>query len=212
LARAIATLADTGGASADLLSLFAALEECGQARATDLFRAAEIRVALGKHQEAARSLEAPDIRDAINRENLLGSVFYGRYLKLRAAVLKDTRQHGAVAEIRQIYDEAIPLAKKHAAEVDAKEWKGLLSGLLQDDLAFRLFLTPAESKVDERLQEIRNVEGEGDGYANALGACAEYEMKLPEATIDWNRALERAKRWLVKREKRGGWEWRCSAA
>ena len=194
LAKAIVLSANTGAASTDLLDLFDALDQRDPAllNITERLQVVQISVNLGlKRAKADLAKIKPD--------QIASDFLRARYLKLKAEILKDEEQARAVDEITQIYDEAIQLAQSHvAASADAKavpadeNWAELLSGLLQDYLSFHLFLIHrALKEVDAVVEQIRTLEGESGGYANALGACAEFEMKLPPDQIDWNRVARR---------------------
>lgn len=154
-------------------------------------------------------LSAAEAAHAIGKQNealeILGSIPAGRltpyyrvqFLKLKATILKDVEQHAAIEKLRAIYSEAIPLCEKGLAgeitDKDASEetWKNLLVDLLQNRLNALAFLEgqASESFLGD-LERLKSIEGDSPSFAYALCLVAERELKLNEATVNWNRVAE----------------------
>jgi hypothetical protein len=155
-----------------------------------LLSAGEVAQAIGKQKETK------EILDSIAVEKL--TPYYRiQYLKLRAAMLKDTKQHEGLGEILALYAEAIALCEQaRSGEVrdgDASEadWTGLLCDLLQGRLNALSFLQGQTSEaLHNEIEKLRFLEGRSPAFAYSLCLVVECELNLDERAINWNRVAE----------------------
>jgi hypothetical protein len=149
-------------------------------------RAAELAQGLG------RAKECEQILGAIPKERL--TPYYGvKFLKVLAALWKDTKQHAGISEILGLYENSVPMARMGLAgrlrDRDAKprDWKKMLAELLHDRLMVRAFLehAPREAIMAD-LEELKGLLDDSPEFGNELCLVAEYELKAPKQEIEWN--------------------------
>ena len=157
-------------------------------------------------QELGRAKECCDVLTKIPKGQLT-PFYHVKFLKVLAALWKDTKQHAGVPETLKLYEESVPMAKDGLAgrlsDADAgpEDWKKMLAALLHNRLTVRAFLERAPAgAIMADLAELKELLGDSPEFANELCLVAEYELKAPPELTDWDgvagRLLE-AKRLLL---------------
>jgi hypothetical protein len=199
-AAAIATLADSS--RLDNRAIYAlyhsVLENARPKDPTFYLRAAELAQLVGHQSETLSILKrivnraGPSVHNK-NSGAALTPYYRVQYLKILATIMKDTKQHAAIPQLRRIYEKAIPLAKKGVAgklvdkEASEENWKSLLSDLLHGRLTVRAFLDHSPMKmIMADLEELKQLMGHRPEFADELCLVAEYELKAPDKQIDWS--------------------------
>jgi hypothetical protein len=156
-----------------------------------LLSAAELAHAIGKQNEAEQVLDWIPART-------LTPYYRAKHIKLRAAMLKDTKQHAALPEIRALYEEGIPLCEQGLsgaiADRDASksDWKNLLCDLLQNRLNALAFLEGRSlGTLGADLKRLKALEGDSPAFAYSLCLVAECELKADEQSINWSDVAEK---------------------
>lgn len=193
-ATSIPMLAAQGGlASEARWNLFEpVLEEASKAGDSPfLLAAVDLAQSIGKQHEVERIL------GEIAGEKL--TPFYrAKFLKIRAALLKDVGQHEAVPEIKRLYDEAIPLCERGLSgaisdpdAIDA-DWRELLKELLNNRLNTLAFLEGAPWQlINKDLERLKELEGDSPGFAYSLCSVVEKELRAKERSVDWESVVKK---------------------